>query len=50
MQSCYVWVFLIMLILVALGGLLVHTYATRGTVHRAYGGDSGVSRRSPHRR
>ncbi|WP_131104680.1 hypothetical protein [Ornithinimicrobium sufpigmenti] len=46
MQSWYVWMFLIMLTLVALGGLLIHTYASRGTVHRAYGRDSAVSRRS----
>lgn len=45
MQNWYTWAFLIMLILVSFGGLLVHTYASRGTVHQAYGGASAVRRR-----
>ncbi|QFG68631.1 hypothetical protein [Ornithinimicrobium pratense] len=46
MQNWSTWALLIMLILLSLGGLLVHTYASRGTAHQAYGGTSAVRRRS----
>lgn len=37
MQNWYTSAFLIMLVLVSLGGLLIHTFATWGTVHQTYG-------------